>query len=178
MDPRFDSGIFAPARPSTDTPAKDPLGIHKDTPALPFCQCGLKSRKTKGHQYPSEIKTWRDHVRVRRLDLGLMQKEVALMLGVEKATVSNWETNRSKPVVRFLPRIVEFLGYSPHTRPMSFGEGLRMHRMDRGLSQKKLANQLGVDESSIRNWEAKRGRPTRRSLEILRRFLGASELTE
>ena len=89
------------------------------------------------------------------MDLGLLQKEVARGIGVDETTVNNWETNRSRPVVRFMPRIVEFLGYTPYAYvPTSFGERLRMLRVARGLSQEKLAEKLGVDESSVQSWEA------------------------
>jgi transcriptional regulator with XRE-family HTH domain len=138
---------------------------------LPFCHSTLKAKKPKDSRYPSEIQTLGDHLRRRRLDLGLKQKEVARMLGVDEMTVNNWETNRRKPVVRFMPRIMEFLGYTPYMGPMSFAARLRMHRLEVGLSQRKLAMKLGVDESSVRNWEIGRVRPIQKSLRILDRFL-------
>ncbi len=52
-------------------------------------------------------------MRKRRLDLGLLQKEVAQELGVTKDTVRNWEAGRTRPARLFLCRIVGFLGYSP-----------------------------------------------------------------
>jgi transcriptional regulator with XRE-family HTH domain len=109
----------------------------------------LRAEKLKDAWYSSKIQTWGDHVRARRLDLGLLQKEGCSIFGVDDTTINNWETNRTKPVVSFLPRIVEFLGYAPYMQPTSFGARLRMHRVALGLSQEKLANQLRVDESSI-----------------------------
>jgi transcriptional regulator with XRE-family HTH domain len=54
-----------------------------------------------------------DHIRRRRLDLGLLQREVAERLGADAATITNWELNRTQPALRFLPAIVGFLGYPP-----------------------------------------------------------------
>ncbi|MHB9037748.1 MAG: helix-turn-helix domain-containing protein [Armatimonadota bacterium] len=54
-----------------------------------------------------------DHIRKRRLDLGLLQKDVAKILGVTEASVFYWETHRASPRGRYIPRIIEFLGYLP-----------------------------------------------------------------
>jgi transcriptional regulator with XRE-family HTH domain len=42
--------------------------------------------------------------------------------------------------------------------PTTLEERLRAKRMDDGLSQRKLAKQLGVGEDSIRSWENDRYR--------------------
>ncbi len=65
-----------------------------------------------------------DHLRRRRMELGLFQKDVATRLGVTASTIWNWEhgwTIRK----RFIPRIVAFLGYNPdqnHTIPEANSE--------------------------------------------------------
>ncbi len=40
--------------------------------------------------------------------------DVASRLKVNEATVCNWETNRTSPQLRFIPRIIAFLGYRPY----------------------------------------------------------------
>ena len=55
-------------------------------------------------------------MRKRRLDLGLLQREIAARLGVTESTVTNWELNRTSPKIRFLPSIIALLGYDPHSR--------------------------------------------------------------
>lgn len=64
---------------------------------------------------PSKIlenpKTIGDHIRNRRLELKLLQKEVASKLGVSEATIWNWENNRTKPANRLKSKIETFLGY-------------------------------------------------------------------
>jgi hypothetical protein len=47
------------------------------------------------------------------LDLGLLQKEAAEQIGVDTASIGNWESNKIQPMVRCLPAIFTFLGYNP-----------------------------------------------------------------
>jgi DNA-binding XRE family transcriptional regulator len=37
------------------------------------------------------------------------------MIGVDEATIYNWEGNRTAPTVRLIPRIIQFLGCCPYT---------------------------------------------------------------
>jgi DNA-binding XRE family transcriptional regulator len=53
------------------------------------------------------------------LDLGLLQKEVAAQIGVDEATIYNWEANRNQPAVRLIPRIIQFLGYGPQVQEVA-----------------------------------------------------------
>ena len=47
------------------------------------------------------------------LDLNLLQKQVADQIGVHELTITNWEVNATVPEVRYMPVIIEFLGYNP-----------------------------------------------------------------
>jgi DNA-binding transcriptional regulator YiaG len=71
-----------------------------DIPALPFCKVSLKAQKAPAPAYPETLKTLGDHLRKRRLDLRLLQRQAAQKLGVDKASVHNWET--TGPRRRFL----------------------------------------------------------------------------
>jgi transcriptional regulator with XRE-family HTH domain len=51
-----------------------------------------------------------DHLKKRRLDLGLSRRQVAGRLGVDQASVGNWENGRATPQARYLPKITAFLG--------------------------------------------------------------------
>jgi transcriptional regulator with XRE-family HTH domain len=77
---------------------------------LPFCGVTLRGRKPYPPAYPRELRTVGDRLRKRRLDLGLRQKDVARMLGVDEMTVNNWERKRTKPADRMLPKVKLFLG--------------------------------------------------------------------
>ena len=87
---------------------------HNNRVALPFCHVQLIAWKPLPPAYPRELKTLGDHLRKRRLDLGLLQKQVADRLEVNAMTICNWETNRTSPQLRFVPRILSFLGYNPN----------------------------------------------------------------
>jgi len=60
-----------------------------------------------------------------------------------------------------------FLTHYPKT-PSTFGEHLRKARMDAGLQIKQLAEQLGVSQDSVINWEIRGMRPARGNVEKLR----------
>ncbi|MBN1957555.1 MAG: helix-turn-helix domain-containing protein [Desulfuromonadales bacterium] len=53
-----------------------------------------------------------DHLRRRRFELGLYQKDVAKQIGVTTSTIWNWEHGRTIDK-RFVPLIENFLGYRP-----------------------------------------------------------------
>lgn len=63
-------------------------------------------------------------MRKRRLDLGLLQREVAARLGVTESTVTNWELNRTSPKIRFLPGIIALLGYDPRPAGVTLADQL------------------------------------------------------
>ncbi len=95
------------------------LGWAAQAPAgafLRFCSLVLTAKKPVNPTYPKSLESLislGDHLRKRRLDLGLLQKEVALTLGVDKMTINSWETGRYKPQLGVFPRIMAFLGYTP-----------------------------------------------------------------
>jgi transcriptional regulator with XRE-family HTH domain len=141
--------------------------------ALPCCHVTLSVSKPKNPSYPAELNTIGDHLRKRRLDLGLLQKEVAKHIGVTTCTIQYWETYRVSPSIRFIPLINEFLGYDPlaNEHPRSLAEQLRAHRRRLGVSHKRMAALLGIDQSSIAGWERGEHRPTKESLQVIDRFL-------
>jgi transcriptional regulator with XRE-family HTH domain len=132
-------------------------------PALPFCHISLKGQKPLPKAYPQELKTLGDHLRKRRLDLKLLQKNVAQILGVKEATVWNWENNRTSPGLHYIPRIVEFLGYAPfNAESKTLGERIVNYRRLSSITQKELARTLGVDPSTLARWERNENHPQRK----------------
>lgn len=89
----------------------------------------------------------------RRLELDLRQKDVALRLRVNEWTIGNWEKDITTPAVRYYPRIIEFLGYYPFAAPQTLGERLLAKRRYTGLSRKRLARKLAIDEGTLTRWE-------------------------
>jgi transcriptional regulator with XRE-family HTH domain len=96
------------------------------------------------------------------MDLGFRQADVARLVGVDKWTVLNWESGKTAPAVRYYPSIISFLGHNPRPAGENFPERLKAARQARGLSWKRLATELGVWESTVRDWETGVHTPTPR----------------
>ncbi len=139
-----------------------------DRVALPSSQIVLKAKKPLSSAYPKTLKTLGDHLRKRRLDMKLLQKDVAQELSVCEQSICNWEKNLAKPDIKYIPTIIKFIGYVPFdTSIVSTGEKIILYRKLHGLSQKMLACQLGIDPSTLRKWERNKRKP---SDKFFRRF--------
>jgi transcriptional regulator with XRE-family HTH domain len=139
---------------------------------LPFCHVQLVGPKPLPRAYPRELRTLGDHLRKQRIDLGLLQRDVAEKLQVNQMTICNWETNRTSPQLRLIPEIVAFLGYDPHdTPPQALGKRIIAIRRSLGLSQKRLARLLNIDPSTLGRWETGEGSPSKILLRRLDAFL-------
>jgi len=129
---------------------------------LPFCHLSLKAHRPLPPAYPKSLKTFGDHLRKRRLDLKLFQKDVAQRLGVDETTIHNWETGHTTLSLPIIPRLIAFLGYIPfETLAKSLCEKIVIYRRILGLSQKELARQLGIDPSTLGRWEREKGQPSK-----------------
>ena len=140
-------------------------------PALPFCHVRLSGPKPSPKSYPKELKTLGDHIRKRRLDLGLLQKEVAEQLGVDTASIVNWESNEVQPMVHCLPGIFAFLGHNPLPEAGDLIGKLKRLRGTLGLTQEKLAQKLGIDESAVAGWERGDNMPVGSYRKLLEDFM-------
>ena len=95
-------------------------------------------------------------------------------LGLDECTIGNWEKDRTYPAVRYLPRLIQHLGYDPLPKPQSFGDRLRAKRQGLGLSRKRLALRLGIDDGTIQRYENGVWQPGLRNRGILERFLASA----
>src|SRR5207302_10529442 len=103
-------------------------------------------KKPRNKAYPDTLKIIGDHLRKKRLDLKLRQKDVGSALKVDAMTICNWEKNRGQLALRFIPKIISFLGYDPFPQVSStLGAEILQYRRKQGLSIKKLAKILGID---------------------------------
>ena len=143
------------------------------TPALPFCHVTLRGQRPLPAAYPQTLRTLGDHLRKRRLDLCLLQREAAERIGVDPTTVTNWELSRTAPALRFIPSIIRFLGYVPFPPGQSLADRLRAARRTLGLSQERVAAMLDVDESTVTRWERGCRRPGAALLERVEAILTA-----
>jgi transcriptional regulator with XRE-family HTH domain len=157
----------------TGSLATDPRGIRTRIPALPFCNATLTARKPEHLVYPRDPKTWGEHLRRQRIVGGLRQKDLAVAHGLNLTSIQNWETGRTEPEIRFLPKIIAFLGYCPYTPGRPLGERLRVAREAQGLSRKRLAATVQVDEVTLWKWEQGIRTPKGRLAVVADAILGA-----
>lgn len=114
---------------------------------MPFCNVTLKTPKLLST-------TLGDHIRKKRLNLKIFQRDVAKILGTDTDTVTYWETNRTEPSPTFIPKIISFLGYVPLSiLPEDPRKRFVAVRRLIGMSQKEFANILSVDQRTLRKWE-------------------------
>jgi DNA-binding transcriptional regulator YiaG len=109
-----------------------------NTIALPFCKTSFEAPKPKPAGYPKSLKTLGDHIRTRRMDLGRLQKDVAKLLCASVLTVCNWETNRTSPAERWVPRIIDFLRNAPCVVSSDLKERTADPPATRGVSRSRL----------------------------------------
>lgn len=123
--------------------------------ALPFYRFEIKTKKPISKDYPKALRTLGDHLRKRRLDLNLTQKQIADNIGVDEATIWNWERNKTEPLTRQIPAIVSFLGYDPfNASSPSLADTLLHYRRSHGLSQRKLARLISIDPVTLSRLES------------------------
>jgi DNA-binding XRE family transcriptional regulator len=107
----------------------------------------------------------------RRLELGLLQDQVAKIIGVCTDTITNWENGRGEPRIQSYPKVIEFLGYFPFEFDTSIlGGRIKKYRYLNGLSQEKFSKELGVNESTVFHYENGKHKPsfsTRQKLKLL-----------
>ncbi|HUY03722.1 MAG TPA: helix-turn-helix transcriptional regulator [Rhodocyclaceae bacterium] len=98
-------------------------------------------------------KTVGEHIKHVRLLRGLSQPKVAAHIGVDTATVLNWEKNRTEPPVATIPAILRFLGYDPYPEGKTLGERMLALRRTKGWTIREAASQLEVDVGTWGRWE-------------------------
>jgi DNA-binding XRE family transcriptional regulator len=122
--------------------------------------------------YPENPVSIGDHIRKKRMELKLLQKDVARICGVSEDCITNWEKNRNTPQIQYFPHIINFLGYLPFDVDLTTLSGrLKAHRYINGLSQKQLGKILGVDGATVCSWELEENQPHKVILEMLATML-------
>ena len=125
--------------------------------------------------YPEKLNHLGEHVRKRRLELGLTQKEVGKFLGVSEETVYNWESGKKQPDVKLIPKIIKFLGYVPfEPEGDDLISRLKFYKLINGLTVEGLAERISRHPDQVRSWLTGRRKPSRKNEkwieEILKEF--------
>jgi DNA-binding XRE family transcriptional regulator len=115
------------------------------------------------------------HLMVRRQVLGHRQIDAAAAVGVDPKTWMWWEQDMRQPYVHQYPAIIRYLGYEPWAEPLTLGSSLLAQRRRQGLSIKRAAEIVGVDEGTFGRWESGEWKPQLRSLPIIDRLLDAAD---
>lgn len=123
-----------------------------------------ESVKPADISYPDNPKTIGDHIRKKRLDLKLLQKDVAKIFNVSEDCITYWENNRSKPLTYYYPDVIRFLGYCPFVLDLNTFKGrILAYRYLNGLSRKHFAKMMGVDPQTVVGWENGRGKKSKKA---------------
>jgi len=95
------------------------------------------------------------------LDLKLTKRQLSLNLNVSDITIYLWERNKVRPPLAQIPKTIEFLGRDPFEKKTeNLGDKIREYRRVYGLTQKKLAALLGVDQTTLTGWENGKHQPS------------------
>jgi DNA-binding transcriptional regulator YiaG len=105
----------------------------------------------------------------------MLQRQVDEQLGAEVGSLRNWEANRTKPTIEFMPAIIRFLGYNPLPPRGTWAERLINARTALGLSQKESAQRMGVDPSTLARWERGEREPEGGFAKRAQQFLTTAE---
>jgi transcriptional regulator with XRE-family HTH domain len=140
---------------------------------LPFGPLTLTTAKPKAYkEHPVSLG---EHLRKRRIEMGLLQKDVASRLGTNEWTYRYWERPGKSPKARFLPGIIAFLGYYPYPEPTTLGKRLLKQRRLLGYSQEQMGKLLSVNEATYRQWENGLCQPNAANLQLIERLCGSHD---
>ena len=137
--------------------------------SLPFSHLVKTIERQQVKQNP---KTIGEHLRVKRLQGHLTQKEVAQLIGVSEDCITFWEKGRSIPQVQYYPAIIQFLDYFPFEIDINIiGGRIKRYRYEHGLSFKKLAKLTGFDPATLARWEESKTLPSSQNLKKLKELI-------
>ncbi len=81
--------------------------------SLPFSRLDCLVQKPLSNKYIANPQTIVERIRNKRLELRLLQKDVAHIIGVTEDCITNWEKNRAIPQKRYKSSIIKFLEIKP-----------------------------------------------------------------
>jgi transcriptional regulator with XRE-family HTH domain len=135
-------------------------------------QIPLEKQQLPG--YPEFPITVGEHIRKKRMDLGLLQREVAEIIGVTESSIWNWE-HGTEPELQYNPRIIKFLGYIPFDCPNDTVGRLAWYKRTNGLTLIELGQQMQRHPDQLQEWLSGTRFPFRKSRDRIERFLEKQE---
>ena len=95
--------------------------------------------------YSENPQTLGAHLKKRRRELGLLQREAAERMDILTETFANWEKDKTEPVAAQFRPVVEFLGYDPSPKARILAERVEAKRRGLSVSFDQIAGHLGWD---------------------------------
>ncbi len=120
--------------------------------------------------------TLAEHLKKRRLELHILQKDLANQFGVHEQSIGLWERGVGVPMIRHFLQIIAFLGYDPEPEPESLPKRIAYARRRLGFTQDDLAEALEVDTVSIWRWDSGQVEPPAARLGRLNELLKAKQI--
>lgn len=135
-------------------------------------------------------------IREKRLALGMAQKQLAEIIGCSRRAVWAWERDVYRPTALYLVKLAEILRCGPAELPQAHKSGYQRasdikpereqlnrekvlpykeRRLTLGLTQKELAQKVGVSRATINNIERGINYPRWETRQKIRRALGMPE---
>lgn len=154
-----------PMKPSAAGPGEIEASLsarrpdRRGIPALPFCHWTLRAPKAPTPRLPGHLHHLGDHLKRRRLELGLNRTAMAKRLKIEVSAYCRWEKGATIPELHRRDQIAAHLGYRPPVPVPSdapLGTKVRAWRVAHGLTIAQAARQVGVDPKTLGTLE--RGR--------------------
>lgn len=144
-----------------------------DIPALTKCHILLQAVKPPNRietvrRYPFFPNTIGDYLRKKRLDLGLLQKDVADRLNTSTECLRNWENNMFEPDIRSFPNVIDFIGYCPYDLALAASDKMIIWRSYNGLTQKEMAKLARIDPGTLSRIEKGKMESTKAKLYMAR----------
>jgi transcriptional regulator with XRE-family HTH domain len=115
------------------------------------------------------------HLKKRRRELGLLQREASERMGIQRDTYVNWEKGRTEPVASQFRPIVAFLGYDPTPEPQTLAERVEAKQRRLGASLAQFARYLGWDPGSLKRYLDGTWRISLNRRDALEAFLDAED---
>jgi len=94
-----------------------------------------------------------EHILKVRIERGLLQRDVARLIGTNDHNIGTWETGRAMPIYASVPSILKFLGYDPYPEPKSAGDHIFLYRVRNGLSAKAFCKLARIDFRTLYAFE-------------------------
>ena len=86
------------------------------------CQIDVIASRLADNGKMSDPKSLGCQLRNARLQRNLRQTDVAKILDCDEMSVVNWELGHREPSVKFVPGILEIVGFDPRPQPSTMGD--------------------------------------------------------